>query len=173
MNVVIYTTPTCSYCHQAKEFLSSRGVKFIEHDVSVDRAAADEMVRKSGQMGVPVIIIGDQVVIGFDRAQLDHLLRNRSQGWPPSFGLSVADASKIAQRYGIPPVFGAFIGKVASSSPGERAGLKEGDIITEINMRPIRNAQDLELAIAGLALGSRVAIVFFRGQQSLRSEIVI
>ena len=91
----------------------------------------------------------------------------------PSFGLSVADATKIAQRYSIPPVFGAFIGKVAPSSLGERAGLKEGDIITEINMRPIRNAQDLELAIAGLISGGRVAIVFLRGQQSFRSEIVI
>ncbi len=173
MNVVIYTTPTCSYCDQAKEFLRSRAVQFIEHDVSADRSAADEMVGKSGQMGVPVIVIDDQVVIGFDRAKLDHLLRSRGQGRPPPFGLRIADASKIAQRYSVPPVFGAFIGKVASSSPGERAGLREGDIITEMNMRPIRNAEDLERAIAGLTSGSRVAIVFLRGQQSLGSEIVI
>ena len=83
MNVVIYTTPTCSFCHQTKEYLSNKGVGFIEHDVSVDRATADEMMRKSGQMGVPVIVIDDQVIIGFDRTKLDHLLRNRGEGRPP------------------------------------------------------------------------------------------
>ena len=49
MNVVVYTTPTCHYCHQVKEFLSQRGVEFTEYDVSQDRAAADEMIRKSEQ----------------------------------------------------------------------------------------------------------------------------
>ena len=60
MNVTVYTTPTCGYCRQVKEFLSRRGLKFTEYDVSRDRAAADEMIRKSGQMGVPVIIVDDQ-----------------------------------------------------------------------------------------------------------------
>jgi glutaredoxin-like YruB-family protein len=69
MNVVVYTTPTCPYCHQAKGFLSQRGVKFTEYDVSMDRAAADEVIRKSGRMEVPVITIDDQVVVGFDRAR--------------------------------------------------------------------------------------------------------
>ena len=59
MNVTVYTTPTCHYCHQVKQFLSQRGIKFTEHDVSVDRAAAAEMVSKSGQMGVPVITVGN------------------------------------------------------------------------------------------------------------------
>ncbi|MFQ5875827.1 MAG: glutaredoxin family protein [Dehalococcoidia bacterium] len=80
MSVAVYTTPTCPYCHQVKEFLSRRGVKFIEYDVSVDRAAADEMIRKSGQMGVPVITVADQVVVGFDRARLEHLLANSGNG---------------------------------------------------------------------------------------------
>ena len=97
MNVVIYTTPTCAYCHQAKEFLSSRGVKFTEHDVSVDRAAADEMIRKSGQMGVPVIVVGDQVVIGFDRAKLDQLLSNRSQA--AGIATLIANAGGLRVRY--------------------------------------------------------------------------
>jgi len=171
MNVTIYTTPTCGYCRQAKDYLTKKGVRFVERDVSSDRAAADEMVRKTGQMGVPVIIVDGQIVVGFDRARLEQLLGNTR---PPSFGLSVADASKIMQKHGMPPLFGAFVGKVAPSSAGERAGLKEGDIITEINMKPIRNADDLAQALAGLASGSRVSIVFLRdGQQSLRSEIVL
>lgn len=74
INIRIYTTPTCGYCHQAKRFLSERGVKFTEYDVSRDRAAADEMVRMTGQMGVPVIVVDGQVVVGFDRTRLEHLL---------------------------------------------------------------------------------------------------
>ena len=61
MNVDIYTSPTCGYCHQAKAFLSERGVKFTEYDISRDRTAADEIVRLTGQMGVPVIVVDGQV----------------------------------------------------------------------------------------------------------------
>jgi glutaredoxin-like YruB-family protein len=173
MNVVVYTTPTCPYCHQVKEFLSQRGVKFTEYDVSRDRAAADEMIRKSGQMGVPVTTVGDQVVVGFDRARLQQLLADSGKSERPYFGLQIADASKIAQRLGLVPVFGAFIGKVAPSSPGEKAGLRQGDIITELNFRPIHNADDLENALSALTVGSRAVIVFLRGQNTLKSEIII
>ncbi len=76
MKVKIYTIPTCDYCHQAKEFLSERGVKFTEYDVSSNRPAADEMVDLTGQTGVPVIVVDGQVVIGFDRARLEQLLGN-------------------------------------------------------------------------------------------------
>ena len=173
MNVVVYSTPTCPHCHHAKEFLSQRGISFTEHDVSIDRAAADEMVRKTGQMGVPVITVDDEVVIGFDRTQLARLLANSSGSQRPHFGLHIADASKIAQRSGLAPVFGAFVGRVATSSLGEKAGIRQGDIITEVNLRPIRNADDLENALSALTTGNLVTIVFMRGQETLRSEIVL
>ena len=69
-NITIYTTPTCGYCHLAKEFLNSRQVPFTEKDVTQDRAAVQEMVEKSGQMGVPVIDIDGQVIVGFDQVRL-------------------------------------------------------------------------------------------------------
>lgn len=173
MNVKIYTTPTCGYCHQAKRFFTERGVKYTEYDISRDRAAADEMVRLTGHMGVPVIVIDGQVVIGFDRPQLEYLLAKSGSDRHPRFGLKVADASKVAQRLGGVPVFGALVGAVAPSSLGEGASLKRGDIITEVNLKLIRNADDLERALADLPSGSRVTIVFLRGQETLRSEIVI
>lgn len=148
-------------------------MKFVEYDVSVDRAAADEMIRKSGQMGVPVITVGDQVVVGFDRARLEQLLANSREGQRPHFGLRIADASKVTQRFGLVPVFGAFVGKIAPSSLGEKADLREGDIITEVNLRPIHNADDLENALSELTPGNRVVIVFLRGKQTFKSEIVI
>ena len=75
MSVTIYSTPTCGYCHMAKEYFKSRDVKYEEHDVSVDREAAQEMVNKSGQMGVPVIEINGKIIVGFDRPNIDHALR--------------------------------------------------------------------------------------------------
>ena len=173
MNVVVYTTPTCGYCHQVKAFLSQKGVKYTEHDVSVDKVAAEEMVRKTGQMGVPVITVDNQVVVGFDRARLEQLLAGGGDGKRPHFGLQIADASKITQKAGLVPVFGAFVGRVAPASPGEKAGLKPGDIITEVNIHPIRNADDLEKILAGLKAGSRMTIMFMREQENLRSEIVL
>jgi len=62
--VVIYTTPTCPYCHRAKEYLSRKSISYAEHDVAVDGDKAREMIQKSGQMGVPVIVIGDEVLVG-------------------------------------------------------------------------------------------------------------
>ena len=130
------------------------------------------MVRLTGQLGVPVIVIDGQAVIGFDRPRLEQLLASGG-GQRPHLGLKVADASKVAQRIGGVPVFGALVGAVAQASPGERAGLRNGDIITEFNLRPIRGVDDLEHAMADLAPGSRATIVFLRGQETLRAEIVV
>lgn len=66
MRVVIYSTPTCHYCDKAKEFFKANGIKYEEHNVKDDLVARKEMIDKSGQMGVPVITIDDQVVTGFD-----------------------------------------------------------------------------------------------------------
>jgi glutaredoxin 3 len=173
MNITIYTTPTCGYCHQAKRFLAERGVKFEERDVSRDRAAADEMVRLTGQMGVPVIVIDGQPIIGFDRPRLEALIARGGGVQRPRFGLKIADASRIAQKAGAVPVFGALVGAVAPASLGEKAGLQPGDIITEVNLRRINNADDFQNALANLAPGNKVALLFLRGQKTLRSEIVV
>lgn len=173
MDITIYTTPTCGYCRIAKDYLHQRGIQFTEYDVSVDRAAADEMVRKSGQMGVPVIVVDNEIVVGFDRARLDRLLDSGGDSQRPRFGLKIADASKTAPRFGLAPVFGALVGGVAPGSIGERAGIQAGDIITELNLRPIHSAGDLESAIAALTSGQRATIVLLRGQQTLKSEVVI
>ncbi|PIQ66214.1 MAG: NrdH-redoxin [Candidatus Zambryskibacteria bacterium CG11_big_fil_rev_8_21_14_0_20_42_18] len=73
-NVTIYSTPTCHFCHAAKEFFKANNVQFTDHDVSSDTQKRDEMLQKSGQMGVPVIFIDDQMVIGFDEGKLKSLL---------------------------------------------------------------------------------------------------
>jgi glutaredoxin-like YruB-family protein len=74
MKVIVYSTDTCQYCSMAKRYLESKNVAYQEIDVSADRAAADDMVRKSGQRGVPVIDIGGNIIVGFDKARIDSFL---------------------------------------------------------------------------------------------------
>ncbi|MFC1590301.1 glutaredoxin family protein [Candidatus Omnitrophota bacterium] len=74
MEVKVYSTPACPYCKKAKEYLKSKGVSYNDIDVSQDQTAAEEMTKISGQMGVPVIIINDNVVNGFDKEKIDSFL---------------------------------------------------------------------------------------------------
>ncbi len=72
--VIVFSTPTCTYCNAAKRYFREKGVKFRDVDVSRDQAAARDMQRRSGQMGVPVIDIGGKIVVGFDRPKIDRFL---------------------------------------------------------------------------------------------------
>ncbi len=74
VKVKVFTTPSCPWCKRTKEFLKEHGIEFEEVDVSSDREAALEMVKKSGQMGVPVTEIDGKIVVGFDQALLEELL---------------------------------------------------------------------------------------------------
>ena len=72
--VMIYSTPTCHFCHAAKEFFNANGVKYTEYNVASDLEKRKEMIEKSGQMGVPVITVGKDLVVGFDEGKLRELL---------------------------------------------------------------------------------------------------
>ncbi len=72
--VSIYTTPTCTYCKAAKEFFKENNVEFEEFNVAEDLEKRQEMIDSTGQMGVPVIKIGEETVIGFDRAKVAEML---------------------------------------------------------------------------------------------------
>ncbi len=74
-NVIVYSTPTCPYCVYAKEYFKDKGVDFKDIDVSRDRALAEEMIKKSGQMGVPVIDIDGKILVGFQPNEFDKLLK--------------------------------------------------------------------------------------------------
>jgi glutaredoxin-like YruB-family protein len=74
-NVRLFTTPTCPYCYTLKEFLKENGVEFEEIDVSRDEKAKEEMIRKSGQSGVPVLEIDGEIVVGFDKEKICKLLK--------------------------------------------------------------------------------------------------
>ncbi|MBI4019497.1 MAG: glutathione S-transferase N-terminal domain-containing protein [Candidatus Aenigmarchaeota archaeon] len=74
MDVLIYTTPTCHFCKEAKAFFDENGVKYREINVREDLAAMDTMVKKSGQRGVPVIDVDGEIIVGFDKPALAEAL---------------------------------------------------------------------------------------------------
>lgn len=78
MSVKIYTTPTCPYCAMAKDFFKEHNVSYEEVNVAQDQKGLEEMVQKSGQMGVPVIDIDGKIVVGFDQGRLSELLGVKS-----------------------------------------------------------------------------------------------
>ena len=158
-----------------KEFLSQRGIKWTEKYVDEDRAAAIEMIRRSGQQGVPVTIIGDEVVVGFDRPRLERIVAAMNRMAPAgqqgrkSLGAKVADASRYAMPGGT-AVQGAYVGGVSPGSPAESAGLRIGDVITSVGERTVTSADDLASALKASA-GGKVPLTVARGKN--QREVVV
>lgn len=72
--IVTYSTPQCPWCHKVKEYLGSKNIAFTDYNVAEDQTKAEEMIHKSGQMGVPVIDIDGTIIVGFDEGKLRKLL---------------------------------------------------------------------------------------------------
>ncbi|MCS7180798.1 MAG: glutathione S-transferase N-terminal domain-containing protein [bacterium] len=72
--VILYSTKTCPFCRLVKDFLKQNNIEFIDYDVGEDREKLDEMVKKSGQMGVPVIDIDGEIIVGFDKGKIKEVL---------------------------------------------------------------------------------------------------
>jgi glutaredoxin 3 len=165
MSVTLYTTPTCGFCHQLKSYLNRRGVAYTEYDVSRDRDAAMEMVRVSGQQGVPVTVIDGQVVVGFNRPWIDQLLAQQAAG-PPRLGAAIADAARIAARKGLDLPEGAYVGRVNAGSVAAHAGMQPGDVITSLAGRPITTDRDVDRTLAGVKRGQAVPVEAWRRGQT-------
>jgi putative serine protease PepD len=144
----------------------------------MDQAAAQEMVNVSGQMGVPVIVMGGEIIVGFDRHRIEELLAGaKPQGSAPAsdkvrFGLKIADAQKMAEKSGGVAVSGALVGEVSPGALGDKAGLHAGDVITRINEKAIAGVADMEGAVGGIKTGDIVSILFLRDGKPGKSEIV-
>lgn len=93
--VTIYSTPTCHYCHMAKEFFQNNGIEFTDYNVAEDSSKREEMVELTGQMGVPVIKIDDQTMVGFNEAKLRESLAEDMKE-----GSAASEASESAKEEG-------------------------------------------------------------------------
>ncbi len=153
-----------------KEFLSQKGIPFTEVDVSRDAAAAQELARRTGRLAVPVTDIDGNLVVGFDRPQLEHYLSQAKASTAPPFGATVADADKYTAAHGLPVVSGAYIGTVKPALPAAVAGLRPGDVITRIDATAVSSAADLDRALSGLEKDARIRITFIRDGQPRQAE---
>ena len=170
MSVIVYTTPTCGYCHQVKNYLNQRQVPFVEHDVSLEVQAAERMVRLSGQRGVPVVVIDGQMVLGFNQPQIDGLLAQRTTR-PPKLGLSIADAARIASKKGVELPNGAYVGRVNPTSSAALAGIRPGDVVTQLAGRPIHTDQDVHRVMADVHYDETVELSVWRSGQTIGARI--
>jgi len=170
MSIVVYTTPTCGFCQQVKAYLHQRGVPFTEHDVSRDPQAAAEMVRLSGQRGVPVVLIDGQVIVGFNRSLIDQLLAQRATR-PPRLGAAIADAGRIAAKKGMQLPGGAYVGRVDSGSVADASGLRPGDVIVQLAGQAVRTDQDVDRIMASVRLGQVVDLLAWRNGQTIKVTV--
>jgi glutaredoxin-like YruB-family protein len=74
MSVIVYSTPSCGYCNIAKDYFKKNNISFTDYNVSVNPARAEEMIKKSGQMGVPVIDINGKIIVGFNQSAIESAL---------------------------------------------------------------------------------------------------
>lgn len=136
------------------------------HDVSVDQAAAQEMVQKSGQMGVPVIVAGNEVIVGFDRPRLQQIAARyggtAGQAKPgPKLGLLVRNGGR-----------GVEIGGARPGSPAEKAGVKAGDLLEGVDGQPVRSVSDLERLTGAVAPGQPISLEIQRDGRTLRLPLI-
>jgi glutaredoxin 3 len=159
-DVTVYTTPTCPWCARAKEFLRKEGVAYTERDVSEDREAAQVMVQRTRQMGVPVIADEQEAIVGFDLPRLQRLAARHRRA--PGLGLRVTDAKDGG---------GAYVGSIREGSPGERAGVQAGDVVVELSGRPIASVADLEQVAARRPVGQPTSMTVQRGGE--RTTLIV
>ena len=115
------------------EFLRKQGVPYEEVDVAKNPHAAQEILARTGQMGVPVIIDSQEAIVGFDLPRLQRMAARHRR--PAGLGLRVKDTEDAS---------GAYVGSVRPGSPADRAGVQPGDVVDELSGAPVRSAADLE-----------------------------
>ena len=149
-----------------KEYLSRQSVPYRELDVSRDSTAAAEMVRVSGQQGVPVTTIDGHPVVGFDRQRLDAIL---AQARRPRLGAAVADAADMAAKGRCQISRGAYVGRVTPGGIAARAGLEAGDVIVTFASQSLTSSEHLERMLAGIQPGREIPIELVRGSERLKA----
>jgi len=166
--VTVYSTPTCPWCDRAKDFLTKLNVPFDVKDVSVNRAAAEEMVRRSGQQGVPVIATEDEVILGFDQGKLAKLAQKYAGPKRAPLGLLGADAEEylkrrpeLAEKLG-GTVMGVYVGDLRPGSVAEKAGLQRGDIVQAAAGKRVRDMRSLDAIVHSVRINDALPVRVLR-----------
>ena len=151
-----------------KAWLSQRSIAYREVDVSRDPAAAAEMVRLSGQQGVPVTVVDGQAVVGFDPQRLEARVAAARR---PRLGAARADAAQMAAPGRTTATQGAYIGRIRPGGAAERAGLAAGDVIVSLANREVRDAAALEGLLPRVPPGRDIPLAYLRGGERRTTSI--
>ena len=140
---------------------------FVEKDVARDYDAAMEMIRRSGQQGVPVVATEDEVIVGFDQARLGRIADKYAGPRRPPLGLLAADADSYLARHPdaapVPPgTKGVFVGKVRADTVAERAGLRTGDVIVGLAGKRVRTMAQLDQLVGALKASDKATVRYLR-----------
>jgi len=174
--VTVYSTKTCPWCDRAKDYLKANNVEFVDKDVSSDQAAAIEMMRKTGQQGVPVITAEEEVIVGFDQPRLARLVKKYSGPRRPPLGLLGADAEQyLAKHPEIAQLYpegtkGVYVGEVRPDSVADKAGIYRGDVIQSIANKRVRDMHGMDQLIDTLKAGESVNVRVSRAGQEVTSQ---
>jgi glutaredoxin 3 len=166
--VTVYSTKTCPWCDRAKEYLRGHNVPYVDKDVASDYEAAMEMIRRSGQQGVPVITTEDEVILGFDQPRLAKLAEKYAAPKRPALGLLAADVEQYLSKHPeaiatIPAgTKGVYAGEIRPGTVAALAGLKRGDVIQTVAGKRVRNMVQLDQLINTLKAGESVSVRYLR-----------
>jgi glutaredoxin-like YruB-family protein len=170
--VTVYSTPTCPWCDRAKAYLKQNNVPFNDVDVAKDYNAAMDMVRLSGQQGVPVTVADGEVILGFDQPKFAKLVAKYSGPTRPPLGILAADAEEYLGRHPdvrekIPEgTKGVYIGKIRPQTVAEKAGLQPGDVITSFAGKRVSNMSTLDQMVDTLKPGDQATAKYLRDGHS-------
>ena len=143
-------------------------MQYVEKNVAKDQSAAIEMIRRSGQQGVPVVATADEVIVGFDQLRLARLADRHAGPRRPPLGLMAADAADYLARHVDDPAAkagvagGVYVGKIRPGTVAERAGLRAGDVINAVAGKRVRNMAALDKLIDTVQPGESVTVSYWR-----------
>jgi S1-C subfamily serine protease len=139
--------------------------------------AAIEMIRRTGQQGVPVVAAGDEVIVGFDQLRLARLAERYAGPKRPPLGLMAADAADYLARHPDDPAAhagqtaGVYVGRIRPGTVAEKAGLKAGDVIVGLAGKRVRNMTALDQMIDAVRPGDQVAVDYWRAGENLKGSL--
>ena len=174
--VTVYMTSTCPWCDRVKDYLNKNGVAYNEKDVGKDYEAAMEMIKRSGQQGVPVVTTEKDVIVGFDQTRLAKIVDEFGRPKRAPLGLLAADAEQYFARHpeaaaDFPEgTRGVYVGDVRSNSVAEKSGIRNGDVITSVAGKRVRNMSSLDQLIDTLNAGDKISVKYLRKSEEKTSS---
>lgn len=171
--ITVYIRPGDPDCQAVLRFLDQRGLSYTTRDVLRDPSASAVLFGRLGRVVVPVVQVGDRLVVGYDPVQLARLLPKDEEERHVAFGAAVRSVGPdLARERGLAYPYGVEVGRVSEGSPAAAAGIQPGDLITKIGPYTLDGgAEQFRAAVAARRPGDTMTLTVRRGDEDL--EVVV